>query len=486
MADVAFASIKSIREQIAAKKISVPELLTYYMGRFEKYDSKIGSALELFDVESILKEYRASQGAEQGILAGIPGLVKDNICQKGRITACSSKILENYRAPYSATAVVRLDQAGALRVGRANCDEFAMGSSTETSAFQLTRNPWDYECSPGGSSGGSIAAVAAGFVPWSLGSETGGSVRQPAALCGVVGLKPTYGLISRYGLVAYASSLDQIGISTRYVYDTALVLSAIAGKDSHDGTSRHVENTDYTRNLTGKLKEGFTLGIVENALQTDGFDPEVLQGLEEAIKQFERLGAKIKRIQMPIMDHSAAVYFMVSRAEAASNLARFDGVRYGYRCSNPISLADSYARTRTEGFGAEVKSRILVGMYVLSAGYADQYYNSAKKVQALMRTAYDEAFKDVDLLFSPVSATPAFKLGAFKDNQLALDLQDYFTASNNLTGIPGLAVPCGFTKAGLPMGFQLIGPEFSEADIFQAAYAYEQSTEWHTKHPKLP
>jgi len=483
MADLAFASIKEIHEQLAAKKISVPELLNYYYQRFEKYDSQIGSAIELFDAESVLKDFSSDK---QGMLAGIPGLVKDNICQKGQIAACASHMLKKYRAPYSATAVVRLDQAGALRMGRANCDEFAMGSSTETSAFQLTRNPWDFERSPGGSSGGSIAAVAAGLVPWSLGSETGGSVRQPAALCGVVGLKPTYGLISRYGLIAYASSLDQIGISTRYVYDNALVLSAIAGKDLQDGTSRQIADTDYTKNLTGKLKEGFTLGIVENALQSEGFDPEVQQALEEAIKQFERLGAKIKRVQLPIMNHSAAVYFMVSRAEAASNLARFDGVRYGYRCENPESLSDSYTRSRTEGFGSEVKSRILVGMYVLSAGYADQYYKSAKTVQAMMRKAYAQAFQDVDLLFSPVSATPAFKLGEFKDNQLALDLQDYFTASNNLTGIPGLAIPCGFTKAGLPIGFQLMGPEFSEADIFQAAYAYEQSTEWHTQHPPLP
>ena len=303
MSDLAFASIKEIREQLASKKISVPELLSFYRERFQKYDDQVGSALELFDSASILEDW--SYQDQQGILSGIPGLVKDNICQKGRIAACASKMLENYRAPYSATAVTRLDQAGALRMGRANCDEFAMGSSTETSAFQLTRNPWDFERSPGGSSGGSIAAVAAGFVPWSLGSETGGSVRQPAALCGVVGLKPTYGLISRYGLIAYASSLDQIGISTRYVFDTALVLSAIAGKDNNDGTSRQVADTNYTKNLNGKLKEGFTLGIIDNALQSEGFDPEVQQALEEAIKQYERLGAKIKRVQLPIMDHSA-------------------------------------------------------------------------------------------------------------------------------------------------------------------------------------
>jgi aspartyl-tRNA(Asn)/glutamyl-tRNA(Gln) amidotransferase subunit A len=481
MNEFSFASIKTIRSALDAGTISVDELLSYYLKRFETYDKKIGSALEIFDKESILKA-----SSLKGPLAGIPGIVKDNICQKGQITSCASKMLKNYRAPYNATVVSRLDQVGALRVGRANCDEFAMGSSTETSAYQLTLNPWDYERVPGGSSGGSIAAVAAGLVPWSLGSETGGSVRQPAALCGIVGLKPTYGLLSRYGLVAYASSLDQIGIATRYVYDNALLLSTVIGKDPLDATSVAAENSDYIGGLTGKLKEGFTLGIIDNAFTVEGFDTEVLKKLEEAIAHFEALGAKIKRISLPVMDHAAAVYFMVSRAEAASNLARFDGVRYGYRCEDPATLTDMYTRSRSDGFGKEVKARILVGMYVLSSGSSHEYYKSAKRVQAIMREAYYDAFREVDLLFAPVSPTPAFKLGEFKDNSLALDLQDYFTASNNLTGTPALAVPCGFTSAGLPVGFQLMGPAFSEAALYQAAYAYEQSTEWHTKHPHLP
>lgn len=480
MNDLAFASIKTLRTLLDSGEISAAQLLSYSIERFKKYDEKISAALEIFDEKSILADSSA-----QGPLAGIPGLVKDNICQKDRITSCASKILENYRAPYSATAVVRLDQAGALRIGRANCDEFAMGSSTENSAFQLTRNPWDLERVPGGSSGGSIAAVAAGLVPWSLGSETGGSVRQPAALCGIVGLKPTYGLVSRYGLVAYSSSLDQIGPATRYVYDNALILSVIAGKDSSDSTSRQSPKTDYMSNLTGKLKSGFVLGIIENEFESDRFDPEVRASLEEAINHFEKLGARIKRIKMPIMDHAASVYFMVSRAEAASNLARFDGVRYGTRCKNPTSLDELYTRSRSEGFSEEVKARILVGMYVLSAGHANEFYKSAKVVQALMREAYDKALTEVDLLFAPVSPIPAFKIGEFKGNSLELDLQDYFTASNNLTGTPSLAVPCGFTKAGLPIGFQLMGPEFAEADIYQAAYAYEQSTPWHTMHPEL-
>ncbi len=481
MNEFAFASIKSMREALDAGKISAEELLDYTLGRFETYDPSIGSALEIFDKKAILEA-----SSLEGPLAGIPGLIKDNICQKDQITSCASKILENYRAPYSATVVDRLDKAGALRVGRANCDEFAMGSSTETSAYQMTYNPWDNSRVAGGSSGGSIAAVAAGLVSWSLGSETGGSVRQPSALCGTVGLKPTYGLLSRYGLVAYASSLDQIGPATRYVYDNALVLSAMVGKDPYDATSRDVENKDYTSFCTGKLKDGFTLGIVENALDHEQFNPDVMKALEEAIKQYESLGATIKRIRLPIMDHAAAVYFMVSRAEAASNLARFDGVRYGYRAPDAHSLSEMYNKTRSEGFGPEVKARIVVGMYVLSAGEANEYYRSAKKVQALMRDAYYEAFKEVDVLFAPVSPTPAFKVGEFADNALALDLQDYFTASNNLTGTPALAVPCGFTKEGMPIGFQLIGPEFSEGELFRAAYAYEQSTEWHTHHPDLP
>jgi aspartyl-tRNA(Asn)/glutamyl-tRNA(Gln) amidotransferase subunit A len=477
MIDLAFASIKTLRDSLENRKISPAELLSFFRKRFETYDKTIGSALELFDDETLVKN-------PTGPLAGIPGLIKDNICQKGRITACASKMLQNYRPTYDATAITRLDEAGAIRLGRANCDEFAMGSSTETSAFQLTRNPWDITRVPGGSSGGSIAAVAAGLVPWALGSETGGSVRQPAAFCGIVGLKPTYGLISRYGLIAYASSLDQIGPATRTVYDNALILSALAGHDQKDSTSRPVPSQDYTRLLTGTLKEGFTLGIIDNALEAEGFDSEVHTVLHEAIEQFKKLGAKIKRITLPSMDHSAAVYFMVSRAEAASNLARFDGVRYGYRSPHGSSLQEMYMATRNEGFGIEVKSRILIGNYVLSVGHAEAFYNSAKIVQARMRQEYLEAFKEVDLLFAPASAAPAFKFGEV--NGLQMDLMDYFFASNNLTGTPALAVPCGFTKTKLPIGFQLIGPELSEAEIYQAAYAYEQATEWYTMHPELP
>lgn len=480
MEEFSFASIQTLRAAFDAGKITVSDLVDHTIKRFKQYDPSIGSALEIFDKESILK---SSSG--KGILAGIPGLIKDNICQKDRIASCSSKILANYRAPYDATAISRLDAAGALRVGRANCDEFAMGSSTETSAFQLTKNPWNLARVPGGSSGGSIAAVAAGFVPWSLGTETGGSVRQPAAFCGIVGLKPTYGLVSRYGLIAYASSLDQIGIATRTVYDNALVLSAIAGQDAQDSSTLPVQPQDYTRGLSGKLKENFTLGVIDNAMNADGFDPEVQAALDAALKQYEKLGAKIKHITLPMMDHGAAVYFMVSRAEAASNLARFDGVRYGYRSPQAETLPEMYINTRDEGFGIEVKSRILVGNYVLSVGHADAFYNSAKIVQARMRQEFLDAFKEVDVLFCPTSAAPAFAFGAFNENRIQMDLQDYFTAPANLTGLPALAVPCGFTKDHMPIGFQLMGPDLSESALFQAAYAYEQATQWHTMQPKL-
>lgn len=478
MESIAFASIRQLREKIAKKELSREELLDYSLKRFEQYDKQLLSALEIFDRESILTD-----ASQEGLLYGIPGIIKDNICQNNRITACASKILANYRAPYDATVTTRLKKQGALSVGRANCDEFAMGSSGETSAYQKTRNPWNFECVPGGSSSGSIAAVAAGLVPWALGTETGGSVRLPAAFCGIVGLKPTYGLVSRFGLVAYASSLDQAGIATRTVYDNALVLSAIAGHDSKDSTTLPVEKKDYTQQLTGSLKKGLRIGVVENLLHAPGMDPEIVQALEDALKVYEKLGAHITRITLPVLDYSAAVYFIISRAEAASNLARFDGVRYGVRSKNAGTLAAMYANTRHDGFGPEVRARILLGNYVLSAGYAEELYNNAKKIQRMIQRNFKEAFREVDTLFLPVHPAPAFKFGAFDQDKLTMDLQDLFTCPINLAGSPALAVPCGFTKDKLPIGFQLAGPHLSEDLIFQTAYAYEQATPWHTMHP---
>lgn len=483
MKDLAFASIENLREALRKKTISPRELIQFYRDRFIQYDKHINSALEIFDIDSVVKDMPAYDATMS--LWGIPGLVKDVICQKNRGATCASKMLKGFTSPYDATAVERLKLAGAVSIGRANCDEFAMGSSNETSAYGPVRNPWNLSCVPGGSSGGSAAAVAAGLVPWALGTETGGSIRQPANWCNVVGLKPTYGRVSRYGLIAYASSLDQIGPVTRTVYDNALVFSAIAGKDSRDSTTRDLGPIDYTKNLSKQLPQGLRIGVIDNAFDVDGIDPEVRKLLDDVLATYEKMGAKIVHLRLSMMDHAAAVYFVVSRAEAASNLARFDGVRYGYRDTEAATLAEMYAQSRAQGFGHLVKQRIMIGNYVLSAGFADQYYNSAKKVQALLREQVLEAFKSVDVLFAPVSPTPAFKLGSFADNTFMLDLQDYFTAAANLAHIPALALPCGFTKEQMPIGFQLMGPDLSEELLFQTAYAYEQCTPWHTMFPSL-
>lgn len=471
--------LKNCDHNYSKKKISYEELLDFFLHRFEAYDKKLGSVLEIFDKKSILGTSHA-----QGLLEGIPGLIKDNICQKGRIASCGSKILENYQSTYDATAIERLKHHGAFLIGRANMDEFAMGSSTETSAFKKACNPWDMSRAPGGSSGGSAAAVAAGLVPWALGSETGGSVRQPAAFCGVVGIKPTYGLISRYGLIAYGSSLDQIGIISRSVYDNALILSVMAGHDLKDSSSLFVEKKDYTKHLSDFLPEGLRVGIIENALHTEGMDLEIEAAISQAISILEKQGAKTKYIQLPTLDYAAATYFILSRAEAASNLARFDGVRYGIRNKQAKALEDMYSDTRHDGFGNEVKARIIVGNYVLSAGHASQFYESAKKVQRLIRREFINAFKDVDILVMPTHPMPAFKFGAFDVDKLQMDLQDYFTCPANLAGIPAISLPCGFTKDTLPIGFQLIGPHLSEGLLYRVAHIYEQATQWHTKHPK--
>lgn len=480
MSNFAFLTIKQLQEKLQKKEISSAELVGYYIERFKKYDDQLGSALEIFDKESILKKANLTNG----ILNGIPGISKDVICQEGRIASAGSKMLEHFKAPYDSTAIAKLKEQGVLIVGRANCDEFAMGCSNEYSAYKSVKNPWDHTKVAGGSSGGSTAAVAAGLVPWSLGTETGGSIRLPAAFCGIVGLKPTYGRVSRYGLIAYASSLDQIGVLTRTVYDNALVFSAIAGHDPKDSTTLNVPAQDYTKTLTGKIKPGLRLGVVQDALEAEGIDEDVKTSMMQVIKEYEKLGAKIKYVKLPSMKYSAATYFIVSRAEAASNLARFDGVRYGYRNKKADTLSQMYSTSRRDGFGLEVRLRILVGNYVLSVGHAAQFYQSAKKVQRYMEKEYNDLFKDVDLLLLPTQAAPAFKLGALTQNKLQMDLQDYFTCFINLIGAAAISVPCGFSKDNLPVGFQLAGPKLSEQLIFETAYAYEQATPWHTMYPK--
>lgn len=480
MNSLAFATISQLRSKLDKQEISVPELLDFFIKRFQKHDGMLDSALEIFDRDSILEQFRAQGTA----LSGIPGIFKDNICQQGRIASCASKILENYRATYDSSVCKRLKRTGALPIGRANMDEFAMGSSGETSAFTPAKNPWNLKRVPGGSSSGSAAAVAAGLVPWAIGSDTGGSIRQPAAFCGVVGLKPTYGLVPRYGLVAYASSLDQIGVFSRSVHDCAQVFSSIAGHDLRDSSSLSAQKKDYTQHITGKLKDNLRIGVIENAFSVDGMDSQIAESVEQAISVLEKAGAKVKRVSLPTLEYSAAAYFVISRAEAASNLARFDGIRYGLRNKEADRLHDLYLNSRHDGFGDEVKTRILVGNYVLSAGHAGQFYENAKRVQRLIRREFKTIFNDVDLLVMPTHPIPAFKFGAYAIDKLQMDLQDYFTCPMNLAGIPAISLPCGFTKDKLPIGFQLIGPHLSEGLIFQTAHVYEQNTPWHTMHPE--
>lgn len=480
MNNLAFATIQEIKLLLEKKELSTSELLQFYLDRFAQIDPTIKSALEVFDKQSIMQS-----AVKEGFLAGIPGLIKDNICQENRITSCASQILKNYKATYDATAIAKLKKQGALLIGRANMDEFAMGSSTETSAFFKTCNPWDVSRVPGGSSGGSAAAVAAGLVPWALGSDTGGSVRQPAAFCNLVGLKPTYGSVSRYGLIAYASSLDQIGVFSKTVYDNALVYSAIAGRDEKDSSTLDLAEKNYTEHLTGKFPAGLTIGVVENALQATELDGQIKVAVDQAIAVLQKAGVTIKKIKVPALDYAAATYFILSRAEAASNLARFDGVRYGYRADDITTLEQMYTKTRHDGFGREVRVRMMVGNYVLSSGHSGKYYHNAKKVQRLIGGQFNHAFADVDLLLMPTQACPAFRFGAYDDNKLQMDLQDYFTAAVNIAGVPGMSIPCGFSQDGLPIGLQLIGPHLSESLLFQVGHAYQQITDWHTKNPNI-
>ncbi len=479
MSSLAYMTIVELQKKLAARTLSVEELITDTLLRIQAHDSKLGAFLEVFSKESL-----SLDAIHHGKLYGIPGAIKDNICQEGRIASCGSRMLEHFKAPYDATAIQRLKGEGAISIGRANLDEFAMGSSNENSAFKKCLNPWDHSRVAGGSSGGPIAAVAAGFVPWALGSETGGSVRLPAAYCGVVGLKPTYGSVSRYGLIAYASSLDQIGIATRTVYDNALVFSVIAGNDRNDSSTLPMQPHDYSHGLDGTLPTGLRIGVVEEMLYADGMDAQVVAALEAALAKFQAAGAIIKRIRIPKLSYSAAAYFIISRAEAASNLARFDGVRYGHRAQGATTLADMYCRTRQEGFGSEVKKRILVGNYVLSAGKSGEFYDNAKKAQMLIRQDMAAQFKNVDLLFMPTHPEPAFKVGAFKSHPLQADLLDYFTCGVNLAGVPALSVPCGFSAETLPIGFQIIAPHQREDLLFKVGHAYQQITDWHLRTPQ--
>lgn len=407
-----------------------------------------------------------------GALAGVPVAVKDNICVRGLQASCGSRILGDYHPPYNATVIERLINAGAVIIGKTNCDEFAMGSSNENSAFGPVKNPWDTTRVPGGSSGGSAAAVAAGIVPVALGSDTGGSVRQPASLVGVLGLKPTYGRNSRYGLVAFASSLDQVGIFARDVTDMARTLGAIAGRDRHDSTTADVPVPDYTKTLDGNLK-GTRLGF-PTALFGKGLDDEVGSAVKNVVDVYRELGAEIVKVELPHAGYAIAVYYIIATAEASSNLARFDGVRYGFRAEDARELRQMYRKTREEGFGAEVKRRIMLGTYVLSAGYYDAYYRKAQQVRTLIKNDFLAAFKKCDAIITPTAPTPAFAIGEKVDDPLAMYLNDIYTVTANLAGIPGLSVPCGLSSERLPIGFQLLGPYWSEATILNLAHAYQR------------
>lgn len=472
-----FLSIKEIKSLIQKKQILPQEVIAFYHKRLKTFNPQLNVALELFN------ERELTTNVTQGPLVGIPGLLKDNIAQEGKINSCGSKILSNYRATYDATVTQRLKAAGAVILGRTNMDEFAMGSSGEFSAYGPTLNPWNGKYSPGGSSSGSAAAVAAGLVPWALGTETGGSVRQPAAFCGIVGLYPTYGRFSRNGLVAFASSTDEVGPLTRTVYDNALIASILSGHDSLDSTSVSQPKTDFTKLLNGKIPSGLKIGIISDALQSQGINDEVKAAFEKAVRQLESLGATIKTISLSDLKYGISVYFILSRAEAASNLARFDGTLYGQRRGEEQGLSAMYIATRDEGFGDEVKRRILLGNYVLAAGHREAYYAKAMRVRALIREEFENAFSDVDVLISPTTSTLPFRIGHESKDPLAMYISDYFTVPMCIAGIPALSVPCGFSESGLPIGFQFIGPRLAEPLLYQVAYAYEQSTDHHLKTP---
>jgi aspartyl-tRNA(Asn)/glutamyl-tRNA(Gln) amidotransferase subunit A len=435
--------------------------------------------------EALHMAEKADQQLSSGngkVLSGIPIAIKDNMCTKDIRTTCSSKILQNFIPPYESTATTKLLEQGYVLTGKTNLDEFAMGSSTENSGFHTTCNPWDTERIPGGSSGGSAAAVAADECIAALGSDTGGSIRQPAALCGVVGLKPTYGRVSRYGLVAFASSLDQIGPITKKVRDAAVLMNVISGKDRMDSTSAFVIVPDFTASI-GKDIKGLRIGIPKEYF-IEGIDPEVNAAVQTAIKQYEALGAVPVAVSLPHSSYAIATYYVLATSEASSNLARYDGVKYGFRAEGK-DLIDMYMQTRAKGFGAEVKRRIMLGTYTLSSGYYDAYYKKAQQVRTLLKRDFDEAFRTVDLILTPTAPTAAFKKGEKTDDPLQMYLADIFTISVNLAGVPAISIPCGFTSNNLPIGLQLIGRHFDEETILKAAHAYEQSTEWHKRRPTL-
>lgn len=486
--EIFYKTISELESMLDSKEISAVELAKAVIERKNSVDGKVGAFLsanedELLAEASISDSLRA-EGKKRGALEGIPIGLKDVLAVRGQKLTCASKILENYVSPYTASSLEKLKSRGGIFWGRLNMDEFAMGSSCENSAFQPTHNPWDLSRIPGGSSGGSAAAVAAGECVASLGSDTGGSIRQPASLCGVVGMKPTYGLVSRYGLAAFASSLDQIGPFARCVKDAAILLEAVAGHDPKDSTSVECEIPDYASNISLEAFKGAKIGIPKEYFGA-GIDPEVKVIVEKAIADCASQGAEIVEISLPHTDLAIPVYYIIATAEASSNLARYDGVRYTRRSPNTTDAIDIYYKSRAEGFGEEVKRRIILGSYVLSSGYYDAYYLRAQKVRTLIRRDFEAAFEKVDVIMTPTSPTTAFKIGEKTSDPLSMYLSDICTINVNLAGLPGISVPCGFSDAGLPVGLQMIGKAFDERNLLSFAASYEAAHEWASRRPTL-
>jgi len=485
--DISGATASQLLDAMNGGSISATEVVNVHLDAISARDERIGSLISVNadgarEAAAEIDRKRES-GEPLGRLAGLPVAVKDNMCTQGTETTCASRMLENFVPPYDAHVVERLKAADAIIVGKANLDEFAMGSTCENSALKATRNPWNTEHTPGGSSGGSAAAVAARLVPLGVGSDTGGSIRQPASFCGVVGLKPTYGRVSRYGLVAFGSSLDQIGPIATDVSGAAALLETLAGHDPRDSTSVDCPVPEYTASLEQPL-EGLRIGVVPEFFG-DGLDPEVASAVRQAVDVYQSLGAEVVEVSLPHTKYAVATYYLVACSEASSNLARYDGVHYGHRTEQFDNMIDMYAASRAEGFGTEVKRRIMLGVFALSEGYSDQYYLKALKVRRLIRNDFDAAFAQVDLIAGPVSPTPAVRIGEMVNDPLKMYLSDIYTISANLAGIPGISIPAGFSSNGLPIGLQLLGGAFQEEKLLRAARMYERETNWHTKVPSF-
>jgi len=484
---LSFDTLIAARDAIAQKKITAAALVRSAFDTIEKRDGSVRAFNSLSIDRAMQTAAQVDSGSRTGPLAGVPIAIKDNLCTTWGTTTCSSKMLENFHSPYDATVIRKLEAAGAVIVGKTNLDEFAMGSSTENSAFKTTRNPWDEMAVPGGSSGGSAAALAAGMCCASLGSDTGGSIRQPASLCGVVGLKPTYGRVSRYGLIAFASSLDQIGPFTRDVRDCALLTQIISGADPLDSTCTQTPVPDYLASVDQPLA-GLRIGIAREFDLAEGMDGEVSAAVKNAIDVYRKLGATIVDVTLPHTAYGIAAYYVIAPCEASSNLARYDGIHFGHRTKEPVKdIIELFSKSRYEGFGDEVKRRIMIGTYALSSGYYDAYYVRALKVKALIKRDFDEAFKNCDVIVSPTSPTPAFKIGEKSSDMLAMYLCDVFTVTCNIAGIAGISIPCGFSagERPLPIGLQLLGPAFSEPALLQVAAMYQRETAWHKQRPTL-